>query len=132
MSKRGVKPRPTPLKLLAGVQPCRVNLEEPTAPAGAPEAPGYLRADARAVEFWDEHAPMLAGMGVLTKADRHALALLCDSFSRWQSDRDDHKRREEFRKLLAEFGLTPSSRSGLKVREKPRDDLGDFLASRKA
>ena len=130
MGKRGTKPKPTALKLLAGAQPCRVNRDEPIAPQGIPEPPAYL--DARALEFWGELAPMLGAMRVLTLADRHALALLCDSFSRWREIPGDERRRAEFRRLLAEFGLTPSSRSSIKApAAPPADPLADFL-SRKA
>ena len=126
MGKRGTKPRPTAIRLLTGVQPCRVNGSEPTVPAGVPDPPDYL--DAAALELWEELAPILAKMGVLTVADRHALGLLCDSFSRWRDMPENTTRRTEFRRLLAEFGLTPSSRSSIKVpSQPPADPLADFL-----
>lgn len=125
--KRGTKPAPTSLKVMKGTQPCRVNRNEPEAPAGTPEPPAYL--DAEGLAFWAEVAPLLVAMRVLTTADRHSLGLLCDSYSRWRKDGDDHKRRDEYRKLLAEFGLSPSSRSGLKVEPaKPRDKLAELMA----
>jgi phage terminase small subunit len=130
MGRRGTKPKPTTLKLLAGVHPYRVNGSEPIAPAGIPDPPGYL--DGRALELWQELAPMLASMGVLTLADRHALALLCDSYSRWREKPADDRRRTEFRRLLAEFGLTPSSRSSIKVAPAPPEDrLAEFLKQRR-
>jgi phage terminase small subunit len=125
--KRGTKPLPTALKLLKGTQPCRVNLDAPAPPSGEPEPPAYL--DEKALEFWREHAPMLLGMGVLTAADRHILALLCESYSRVRKTPDDKACRDEFRKLCAEFGLSPSSRSGLKAEPaKPRDKLAELMA----
>ena len=126
MGKRGCKPKPTALKLLAGVQPCRVNGAEPQGPAGIPTPPDYVSGEG--LELWGELAPMLARMGVLTLADRHALALLCDSFTRWREFPENVARRSEWRRLLAEFGLTPSSRSSIKVPPAaPADPLADFL-----
>src|SRR4051794_28860083 len=118
MARRGPKPQPTALKLLRGTRKDRVNAAAPSLPAGLPDPPEYL--DPIALEFWEEHAPTLAAAGVLTVADRHGYAMLCDSFSRWQQAPGDQKRRDELRKLLAEFGLTPSGRSTLKLHDTPR------------
>lgn len=126
MGKRGTRPKPTALKVLAGTQPCRINGSEPVAPAGIPEPPSYVTGEG--LEFWAELAPMLARMGVLTLVDRHGLGLLCDSYARWREIPGEEKRRQEFRRLLAEFGLTPSSRSSVKVpHAPPADPLADFL-----
>jgi phage terminase small subunit len=131
MAKRGPKGRPTRLKLLANAQPCRVNGAEPVAPPGLPEPPAYL--DGQALDLWHELALLLHGMGVLTLADRHSLGLLCDSYRRWREAPEIQNRREEFRKLLAEFGLTPSSRSAIKLPQKPpADPLADFLGKHRA
>lgn len=123
---RGRKPAPTALKILKGTQPCRINRNEPVVPPGIPEPPGFL--DAIGKQFWVEHAQLLAGMGVLTQADKYALGMLAESFARYRQYPDDQRRRDEFRKLLVEFGLTPSARSRLKVDgKKPTDALEAFI-----
>jgi P27 family predicted phage terminase small subunit len=90
-----------------------------------------------ALEVWRELAPLLTRMRVLTKADRQALALLCDALAEYRAARavveaqgatftvetmsgrvvrarpevaiasDAHRRA---RLMLAEFGLTPAGR----------------------
>jgi phage terminase small subunit len=125
---RGPAPRPTKLKVLAGVRPCRINRNEPSAPVGVPDAPDYL--DATGKGLWDELAGPLGSTGVLTLADRHALGLLCDTFSRWRAKPGDIKVADQFRKLLAEFGLTPSSRSRIRVNVEPEDDLDRFMGTK--
>ena len=76
---------------------------------------------------------MLVKSGVATEADKHALGVLCEAYSRWQFGREHDEAafargaREDFIKLLKEFGLTPASRSGIKVDVKPVDELTEFL-----
>jgi phage terminase small subunit len=128
---RGRKPAPTALKVLKGTQANRINRDEPISPPGVPEPPGFL--DAIGKQFWAEHAQMLASMGVLTKADKYALGMLAESFARYRQYPNDQRRRDEFRKMLVEFGLTPSSRSRLKADiAKPADALETFIAKKQA
>jgi P27 family predicted phage terminase small subunit len=37
-----------------------------------------------AQEYWDELAPLLDGMGVLTRADKDKLALYCRTWAQWR------------------------------------------------
>jgi P27 family predicted phage terminase small subunit len=134
---RGRKPKPTALKLLDGNPGKRkLNQSEPSAP-GAPECPEFLDAEAKAE--WFRTVPVLTAMGVLTKADRSALAAYCMAYSRWVHAEDQVKKYgtivkspekgfpmkspyltvadqalEIMRKLMVEFGMTPSSRSRLR------------------
>ena len=79
---RGRKPRPTVLKLMEGNPGKRpLNDREPTPPVEMPECPEFL--DARARAEWDRTVPVLAKMGLLTAADRSALAAYCVAYSRW-------------------------------------------------
>jgi P27 family predicted phage terminase small subunit len=74
--RSGPPPQPTALKILRG-NPGKRRLprEEPKpAPAGA-AAPSDLSTPARAL--WDEHAPELARLHLLTILDRRALATAC-------------------------------------------------------
>jgi P27 family predicted phage terminase small subunit len=156
MARRGPKPKPTALKILEGVRADRINGDEPAPPAGVPERPAQL--DGLAAEEWDRVAPVLASMRVLTSADVSALAVYCQAYARHAAaleaiaehgivvatgeDGDGIKanpaaaiaaRCEELMlRVLAEFGGTPSSRSGLKAApEKTADKLGSFLSRRK-
>jgi phage terminase small subunit len=130
---RGTKPRPTRLKILAGVHPCRINRDEPKLPPGVNvEAPGWLKEPemALALEHWNVLAPMLLDAGVLSAADLGALGMLCLCYQRWRDDADDWKAQDRYLKLCCEFGLTPSSRSRIRVPQKPADALTEFLRKR--
>jgi P27 family predicted phage terminase small subunit len=147
----GRRPKPTPLKLLAGVRASRINHAEPVIPAGAPEAPEGLDAVARA-EFARMSA-LLAPVGVLTRADAPTLALYASAYSRWVEA--ERRVRETglvlktknglvsnpyvrvardashvMLKILIELGCTPSSRSRVRVSDtRPRETLDDFLVT---
>lgn len=151
---RGPKPQPTTLKLLRGNPGKRpLNEQEPTPPDGMPECPEFLDAVAKAA--WERTAAMLKQMGVLTVADGIALSALCTLYSRWVHAEEQVKKfgavvknpdrghpmkspylrianesLEALRKLLLEFGLTPSSRSRIHAMgASPEDDEFErFLA----
>ena len=136
---RGRKPKPTILKALAGnpgKQP--LNDREPSAPEGMPDCPHYLDDVAR--DEWTRMAAVLLQMGLLTLADRAALSAYCVAYSRWVHAEEQVKKygtivkspdkgfpmkspyltvadqaMEAMRKFMIEFGLTPSSRSRIRV-----------------
>ncbi len=150
---RGRKPKPTVLKILEGNPGRRpLNEREPQAPAEVPECPDFLDDEARAE--WFRMAPVLEEMGVLTPADRAALAAYCTAYSRWVTAERQVQRLgtivksplknfpmkspyltvadqalETMRKFMVEFGLTPSSRSRIRVPEdrRARDEFDAFL-----
>ena len=129
---KGRKPKPTALKLLEGNRPDRINDREPVAARGLPKAPDWI--GPIALEHWKELATVLDGLGVLTTGDGPALAVLCDAFERMQIEETGTARsraRADYVRLLLEFGLTPASRSKVKVAEQPADALGDFLKSKR-
>jgi len=133
---RGRKPKPTALKLLEGTRADRVNQDEPVLPPATIELPEEFEGDRQGTRYareqWERLAPMLLACGVLTVGDRPALALLCLAYASTRVDPDDVKARESYRRMLVEFGLTPSSRSRLRVStDKPRDQLAVFMARRK-
>ena len=138
MGKRGPKPTPTSLLKLRGSWRGDINKHEPMPDVGVPECPKEL--DGIAKGCWDELAPMLVGMKVLTIADGKAFELLCVTFSNWkrseamlQKHGDVYPIRDAnnqvkylqqspyvamarnfgkaFKEMLCEFGLTPSARS---------------------
>ena len=150
---RGRKPKPTVLKILEGNPGRRpLNKREPHAPAEVPECPEFLDDEARAE--WFRMAAVLQGMGVLTPADRAALAAYCVAYSRWVTAEQQVKRLgtivksplknfpmkspyltvadqalETMRKFMVEFGLTPSSRGRIRLPEDRRagDEFDAFL-----
>jgi len=154
MGRRGPKGKPTALKLLEGCRADRINAAEPEFPAaGDHAAPVWL--DRYGREHWDELSAVLRRAGVLTEGDLAALAQLCDDYSIIRRSLDppdaevvgDYDRmrslmtnadraRERYKRMLVEFGLTPSSRSRLKAApERPKDEvqaLDEFLGGRKA
>ena len=138
MAKPGRKAKPTASKALAGNPGQRpLNDSEPVAPAGVPECPDSLDDVARTE--WYHIVPMLQEMRVLTKADKAMLAAYCSAWSEFDmAEKLIAKRgfkpvsttprgtlqahpaiamrrhaRDQIRKLASEFGLSPSSRSGL-------------------
>lgn len=134
MAVRGARPLPTKLKFVRGtLRKGRVNAHEPVLEVEIPPCPRELGAAAK--KEWKRIAPELAGMGLLSRIDRAALALYCDSYGRWleaigalkkfgvvikstngypvQSPfvAIANKAGEQVRLLLSEFGMSPSSRT---------------------
>ena len=141
------------LKVLAGNPGKRpLNEREPLAPPGVPERPEWLDAEAQAE--WDRVTVELQEMGLLSKTDRAALTAYCTAWSRWVEAEAQVKKYgtvvkspekgfpmkspylsiadqalETMRKLMVEFGLTPSSRSRIRVPAggDEADELDRFL-----
>ena len=138
MGKRGPAKKPTAIRLAEG-NPGRlpINENEPTPEQAVPHKPKILKGEALAE--WNRIVPVLQEMGVLTKADGVALANYCLAWARLcsaQAHIDEHGNTtvtptghlrknpnveiaEAAQRLcktfLAEFGLSPSSRSGISV-----------------
>ena len=142
---RGRKPKPTNLKELAGNpghRPLNANEPAPPAPERAPYAPRHLNDEAK--KEWRRIVKLAMDVGLYTDVDYAALAMYCQAWGRWveaerkvqeqgeilESDRGGlyqnpwlhvaNKAWDQMRKVLAEFGFTPSSRSRLQV--EPRDE----------
>ena len=159
VGKRGRQPTPTKLKLLRGNPGRRpiVDEPEPEVAAECPAPPEYLLADA-ALE-WKRIAPELWRLGLLTLLDVTALAGYCTSVARWREaeawlkengttvvlrDKDGRVKYvqkapqvaiakealERVKSFGAQFGMTPSSRSGLsKLPDVGKEKKGFFDAS---
>lgn len=146
----GRRPDPTKLTVLRG-NPSRkkLNENEPTPPAGDPQKPSGLSADAGRV--WDELAPICLAMGTLTVADVRVFATLCELQATLQqasaskdgralmtTERDDPEDERSpltvvidavlklerdtantLRPYYALFGLEPVSRARIQVPKKP-------------
>jgi P27 family predicted phage terminase small subunit len=148
----GRKPLPTHLKLVKGTaRPHRMNKAEPKPVVAVPAPPDHL--DEEASTKFIEMAEMLARHGVMTELDTGALARYVVIWRRWLEAEAEVKRRghvvktsndniiqnpflsvankclAQMHQIEAEFGLTPSSRSRIRIAEpaETTDPFEDFL-----
>lgn len=140
---RGRKPLPTHLKLVKGNPGKRpTNKNEPKAPAGRPSCPAHASDKAR--ETWGYVCGLLEDMGILATVDAVAIEMLCEAYADFVAAADElkslgsdyyetvtkegsvmyrahpalAKKQDADRRLrgwLAEFGMTPSARSRVKL-----------------
>jgi len=79
---RGRKPKPTAIRRLDGNPGKRAfNATDPMPPDSMPTCPPHLSDEA--ADEWDRLGPVLHAMGVVTMADRVALAAYCQAYGRW-------------------------------------------------
>lgn len=134
----GRKPKPTALKKLQGNPGKRcLNGREPKPDSRLPYCPRHLPEEAK--REWNRVAKELQRIGVMTFVDRAALAAYCAAWARWveaekalekeepvvTSDKGNVYQnpwvgvaRQAMKDMLdaaREFGMTPSSRSRIKV-----------------
>ena len=135
---KGRKPTPSALlKARGSFRADRHNANEPKAKAEAPSCPAHLSVAGR--REWRRISKELVAARVLTKLDRAALAAYCQSYGRWIEAEKEivktglivrspsgfplqnpylsiaNKAIVNMIKIAAEFGLTPSSRTRIKV-----------------
>ena len=149
---RGRKPTPTALKVLRGNPGRRpLNAREPKPKTGLPPCPSSLKGSARLA--WRQMAKMLRDAGIGTTLDRNAMILLVDAWETYVSATTtlrqsgllvksptgypmqnpllavSNRAHEQIVRLLAEFGMTPASRTRVHV-ELPAapDPLEEFLS----
>jgi P27 family predicted phage terminase small subunit len=137
---RGRKPKPTRIKELAG-NPGKRRLNDtephPPVPDVVPYAPKFLNDEAK--DEWNRMVNILLELGLYTEVDHAALAMYCQEWGRWIIAEkklrvegeiitgtlggkfqnpwryEANKAQEQMRRMLAEFGMTPSSRSRISV-----------------
>jgi P27 family predicted phage terminase small subunit len=144
----GRKPLPTHLKLVKGTaRPHRINKAEPKPAITVPKPPAHL--DERARAKFAEMAEMLSRHGVMTELDASALARYSVIWCRWLDVETEVKRRGpivkteggniiqnpflsvankcllQMAQIESEFGMTPSSRSRIRMAE-PADQSDPF------
>ncbi len=147
---RGRKPKPTALKRAQGNPGKRgLNHAEPQPPDGLPTCPPHLSPAAR--EEWDRLAETLHGMGVLTVVDRAGLAAYCQAYARWVEAEEKlretpplvktpsgyvqqspwltvaNKQLELMGRYMAEFGMTPASRSRVAAMDPKAEQMPDRI-----
>ena len=151
MKTPGPPPTPTNLKLLRGNPGKRkLNSNEPDPEPAIPPCPSHL--DKVAKKEWRRISKELLALGIISRLDRAALGGYCDAYGRWAEAAQQiqkyglvfkspsgypmpspylailHTALDQMRAFLSEFGLSPASRSRVKVANpKQRDLFGDFL-----
>ena len=151
MGKRGPAKKPTALRALQG-NPGKRQLTNEPMPAGDVKRPyGLKTAFPRVAKRWDGLAPLLAGAGLLSPADLPGFLLMLhhldisqqaldmikqDGLTRFDENRVERKHpalqifrdnSAAARQWITQFGMTPSSRSGLTVPEPEMPSLADVL-----
>jgi P27 family predicted phage terminase small subunit len=150
MKTPGPPPTPTSLRLLRGNPgKRRLNNREPDPPVAIPSCPKHLSKVAK--HEWKRIAKELKAAGIITELDRACLAGYCDAYATWV---EACKQLEQFgmvfkapsgypipspylairdrsldqmRAFLTEFGMSPSSRSRVKVANPKQQNLFDDL-----
>jgi P27 family predicted phage terminase small subunit len=150
---RGTKPKPTVVRALTGNAGKRpINNQEPDPPStDLATTPRELEKNADAIREWRRLAPMLQTIRQVTEADRAALLALCLEWSRYleagrqatprilKASRSGYQmpnpwlaiQRQALSaclKLWPELGLTPSSRSRVKMSDGPSAPGGDAFS----
>lgn len=132
---KGRKPKPSALTRRGRAA------TEPVPPDALPRCPGHLNAIAR--KEWRRLAKPLYDMGVLTVADRAALAAYCQAYARWAEAETRlaetpmlikapsgypqqspwlsiaNRQMELMCRYMTEMGLTPASRTRISVPPEP-------------
>ncbi|MBK3776187.1 phage terminase small subunit P27 family [Azospirillum brasilense] len=150
----GRKPLPTSMRMLSGNAGHRpLNADEPTPSPGFPLRPPHLTTEAS--KAWDDFAPTLHTLGLLTAVDGTALEQLCEIYVdvvKLRADVAQNGRiqvvmtksgdamirarpevamldaaQRQLRMWLEAFGLTPSARSRLKAFIPDQPDIFEEL-----
>ena len=143
---KGRPPKPIPIRELEGNPSKRPIPKVPQPTGGAPECPGWLTDEAKAV--WDEHAPELENLGLLTGLDGPAFGALCTWFAVFRHYAELHDQQDdaaegnavframrdssaELRRWCTEFGLSPVARTRLAIKgHEPEDDpFADLIST---
>lgn len=151
---RGRKPKPTALKKLAGnpgKRPLNPAEPHPPVPDRTPYVPRFLCEEAKGE--WRRVVGILVDLGLYTEVDRAALAMYCQAWGRWVTAEREidtsggptlmssggnlyqnpwvseaNRRWEQMRKMLTEFGLSPSARSRVRAVERTEElSLAEIL-----
>lgn len=151
----GRPPKPTKLRLIQGNPGKRpINDAEPVAPPEIPKPPRYLSKPAR--REWKRAGALLKDAGLLSNLDQVAFGRFCQLVGRLAEAEEGlaahgmlvkspngypmqspylsiiNTTSKQLVALCAEFGMTPSARSRIRVdNSKPNDEFEEFLNSGK-
>jgi P27 family predicted phage terminase small subunit len=160
MGLRGPAPKPAKSLRLAGSELASARERaEPPSDEVLPECPAWLDEVGRAA--WADWLPRIAAMKIMSSGDRDALALMCDTWSRYLAAREkvvklgeviplknkDGSLRllkrnpysailaehgERLRRMLSEFGLSPVGRARIgAAKEQAPDEQVQDIFSRR-
>ena len=117
---RGPAPKPTALRILEGNPGKRPLPQNEPQPQGDAVMPDWLRPGA--VKLWNEYAPLLTQLGVLTVADSEAFGQWCSlaAMFRRSPAKMPASKMARMDALTQRFGLDPGSRARIQV--KPRGE----------
>jgi len=148
---KGRKPKPTAMKRLEGNPGHRpLNDREPKLPRGIPTCPRELSSAAK--RHWKHLAIQLWNVGILTEIDQSVLAALCMEWVTWLDAKAklskqglvtlsgsgslkpspyitiSNQAMANILRILAELGMTPSSRTRVKTADGPEQlSLAELL-----
>lgn len=126
MGRRGPKKTPTAILERRGSRLVEGREGEPEVVPGMPPDPAWAQPpEARAL--WDSLGPELVALGVLCPSDGLMFGALCELYAEWRAAVEDgrspYSPLDRLIKLGHEFGLTPSSRAGLKCGRPSDEDV---------
>lgn len=149
MATTGRRPVPTKVKEMRGNPGKRpLNDAEPRPDATMPQAPRWLSYAGR--KEWQRVARRLHAAGVLTYVDRGVLAVYCQAYGRLVEAEAElktagmiiettngnlvqspwlqvsNRAMDQMMRAARELGLTPASRSSIKI-DRPQESLADIL-----
>jgi len=133
VSRRGAKPKPTQLKVLGGtLRTDRANRNEPKPKRSIPRCPSHLSDEAK--REWHRVAGDLADLGLLCR--KFGVMVKSPTGFPMQSPylAVANRAMEQIRALLAEFGMSPSSRTRVHAEPgggKAEDEFDRWLAGRR-
>lgn len=141
-------PKPTKIKILEGNRGKRpLNDQEPEPESKIPRKPVVLQG--KAATEWNRITKELNKIGLVSEIDRNALAAYCQVYARWCDAEKKLKTEgviiespngypimnpwlsiankciDQIKSYMAEFGMTPASRSRVKV-EKKKEKKNSF------
>ena len=124
----GNRPKPSDLRLFEGNRGHRPIPDNPKSRSEDkfPRAPRHL--DKIAQREWRLRGPELYASGRLTILDFPAFEAYCDWYSEWRKAKTASAKKEaahQMRMFMTEFGMTPSSRTKIKI-DKPQDDKSEW------
>jgi P27 family predicted phage terminase small subunit len=125
MPKRGGRPpKPVELKVIEGNRGKRKITEPPKAPPSRPQCPSWLSDYAKTE--WRYIVPILDELGLLTKLDRPALAMLCDALGLFRRGVEELN---QSKTLMVKSGNRVSKHPLIQVVRDARRDADAILGS---
>jgi len=117
-SRSGRHHKPTAVKLLHGSKLRAHNRNEPKYQTGIPDCPAHVRADAKALHFWDVMVARLTKSSVLTLAHGESLTTLCDTWADYVRCREQFATMN-YQQLVVDETIDARGGKHRKIKENP-------------